>query len=191
MLILLFNIQQFPQNFHKNKNILLSWKYVEIEVLEIRIDAHRQRRAKLSHSHSPRHLARFLTRNRTSIPRNSPRILAIFLLPYVPNRDEDKLLSTLRRNRDHESRPCSWNMKSKSSPLILFHLSRIHFRIENRQRSRFLCCAATPSSRDLLSFFGGLKNSKFTDDLAKNFRKLEIFESFAKAGSSRRMLTQC
>lgn len=70
---------------------------MEIKVLEIRIDARRQRRAKLSRSRSPRHLARFLTRNRTSIPRNSPRILATFppLSPYVPNRGEDKLLSTL------------------------------------------------------------------------------------------------
>lgn len=39
----------------------------------------------------------------------------------------------------------------------------------------FLCCAEQPPLRDLLS--GGLKNPKFTDDLAKNFGKLEIFES--------------
>lgn len=102
-IILSFNIHgnNFLKTFTKEE-YSLSWKYVEIEVLEIRIDARRQRRAKLSRSRSPRHLARFLTRNRTSIPRNSPRILATFppLSPYVPNRGEDKLLSTLWRNRE-------------------------------------------------------------------------------------------
>lgn len=134
---------------------------MEIEVLEIRIDARRQRRAKLSRSRSPRHLARFLTRNRTSIPRNSPRILATFppLSPYVPNRGEDKLLSTLWRNREIFARAIQVRRITNEEAvfveyeiekffLILFHLSRIHSRIENRQRS--LVSFAAPGRSNLL-----------------------------------------
>lgn len=162
---------------------------MEIEVLEIRIDAHRQRRAKLSHSHSPRHLPRFLTRNRTSIPGNSPRILAIFppLSPYVPNRDEDKLLSTLWRNRD----PCApskydgsragrgirnWKVFRAFPNFIPFKPNSFSYRKPPKKlfpllrRGNLLFETSFP-------FSGGLKNSKFTADLAKNFGKLEIFES--------------
>lgn len=108
----------------------------------------------------------------------SREILPAYLSPYVPNRGEDKLSSTLWRNREHFVREskCTWNTKSKSFPgpnLIPSKPNSFSCR-KPCKRSCFLFVAKASSRPSFPSLFRfRLKNPKFTDDLAKNFRKLK------------------